>query len=305
MGNGNTLQVRDKRANNRYFVDNAFLRGGWGKKLGPHAIAVYNAIVMHADNETQIAYPSHKKIANLTGMSSRQVSRELEKLAKYRIVHIESRAEERKPSLITLLDENEWIPPDDTTDRHMTESHMSHSQQTTDSQSDEHMTGSHTNNTHGNKTKGTKPKEGAAEKTPPARNYLTDVFNAHINGLDPGVADPSQDIAQYMQYADDFLKTYHKRTGLHADSHVQKPAIQAIAIQPNANLDLWDQVITAWVKHGWNKRNVAGMIECYERGEVPSTNGGKTNGPHRRIQSGDDKNRYANLTPEQRQKLGV
>lgn len=146
---------------------------------------------------------------------------------------------------------------------------------------------------------------GAAEKTPPARDYLTDVFTAHTNGLDPGVADPSQDIEQYMQYANDFLEIYRKRTGLHADKHVQKPAIREIAARLDADLDLWDRVITAWVKHGWNKRNVAGMIECYERGEIPSTNGGKNNGPSGRIQAGHAKDRYAGLSPEQRQKLGV
>lgn len=191
MNNNDTLQVRDKRANNRYFIDNALLRGGWGNKLGPHAIAVYNAIALHADIDTQSAYPSRQKIADLTGMSSRQVSRELEKLAAYKIIHIESRAIQRKSSLIFLLDVDEWTPPHQT-EGHMPESHMSSSQPTTDSQSDEHMTGSHTNKTHENKTQRTKPQRGAAEKTPPAPassgDYLTDIFigNTQDNGLREG-----------------------------------------------------------------------------------------------------------------------
>ena len=133
------------------------------------------------------------------------------------------------------------------------------------------------------------PERGAAEKTPPApapsRDYLTDLFigNTQDTGLDPGVADPSQDIETYMRYTNDFLEMYRKRTGLHADSNVQKPAIQEVASRPGADLDLWDKVITAWVKHGWNKRNVAGMLEYYERGEIPSTgNRGKPNGPNKR-----------------------
>lgn len=177
MGNDEILQVRDKRANNRYFIDNVLLRGGWGAKLGPHGIAVYNAIALHADNDTQVAYPSYKKIADLTGMSPRQVPRELEKLARYRIIHIESRAAERKSSLITLLDEGEWIPPKDMTEGHMTGSHMSDSPQTNDSESSEHMTGSHTNNTHENNTQGTKPKG----ETAPKRTYLGDLFAGNVN----------------------------------------------------------------------------------------------------------------------------
>lgn len=91
-----------------------------------------------------------------------------------------------------------------------------------------------------------------------------------------GIADPSQDIEAYMQTADEFIKVYRERTGLWPDKNVQKPAIKELA-QDGADLELWDRVVTAWVKVGWNKRNVAGMIECYQRGEIPSTkpNGGK------------------------------
>ena len=137
---------------------------------------------------------------------------------------------------------------------------------------------------------------GAAEKTPSAPSLREQAQAGQMTTeteLDllcgfgrqgqAGVSDPSQDIETYMRYTNDFLEMYRKRTSLHADSNVQKPAIQEIATQPGADLDLWDKVITAWVKHGWNKRNVAGMLECYERGEIPSTgNRGKPNGPNKR-----------------------
>lgn len=125
-----------------------------------------------------------------------------------------------------------------------------------------------------------KEKEGAS----PARDYLEDVFNGHAEKQRPGVADPSQDIAAYMQTADEFISIYHQRTGLWPDTNVQKPAIKELATD-GANLDLWDEVVTAWVKIGWSKRNVAGMIEHYQRGEIPST-GGKR-GTNREQRSGD------------------
>lgn len=117
-----------------------------------------------------------------------------------------------------------------------------------------------------------------AKNAPPTRDYLTDVFEGKMNGLQPGVADPAEDLEHYMQTADEWIKVYRKRTGLWPETNVQKPAILELVARPGADLDLWDKVVTSWVKHGWNKTNVAGMIECYERGEIPSTgkNGGSS-----------------------------
>ncbi len=43
------------------------------------------------------------------------------------------------------------------------------------------------------------------------------------------------------------------------------------ALQPVVDLQRWRAVVTAYIAAGWNKRNVAGMLEYYERGEVPRT----------------------------------
>jgi hypothetical protein len=133
----NRLQVRDRRAGNRYFIDNAFLRGGWGHALGPHGIAVYNALALHADADSQEAYPSLKKIEDLTHVSARQVLRELEKLVAYNIIHIQSRQTKRKPSIITLLNQSEWtLPgPEHMTPSHKTPSLKTPSRETYDSES--------------------------------------------------------------------------------------------------------------------------------------------------------------------------
>lgn len=161
----------------RYYIDNSFIRDGYGAELGPYAIAVYNAIAVHA-NQEQEAWPSHGTIAKLTGMSARQVMREIEALAEYNIISVISRAEERKPAIITLLDRTEWKPLEHMTDSqmvssekqeeppqpvngHMTPCHMSY-----DKESYEHMTGSHTNRT--NKTE-LNNNNGDEKKSPPKK----------------------------------------------------------------------------------------------------------------------------------------
>ena len=136
-----TPQIKD-----RYFIDNLFFRGGWAAKLGVHAIAVYNVLALHA-NEEQVCWPSHSTIAKLTGMSQRQVIREVERLAEYNIVSIQSRQAERKSGIVTLLDKSEWIDVEHMTRSHMSDSHMTRSHMTYDSESYEHMTPSHINNT--------------------------------------------------------------------------------------------------------------------------------------------------------------
>jgi hypothetical protein len=121
--------------------------------------------------------------------------------------------------------------------------------------------------------------EGAS----PARDYLTDVLEHSQKPDRAGVADPSQDIAAYMQTTNEFIKIYHDLTKLWPDTQVQKPLIQAIASKPDADIALWEAVITAWLAHGWSKRNVMGMIEFYKRTEIPSTGG--NNGKNKRNNS--------------------
>jgi phage replication O-like protein O len=144
-------------------------------------------------------------------------------------------------------------------------------------------------------------KRGAAEKTPPSapsHDFLTDVFNGHVNGLDPGVADPSQDIEQYMEYASQFVDIYHRLTSLRP-AKSQKPKIERLAEKEGADLDFWEKVVDGWMGVGWNPRNIDGMIDCYERREIPSTgNGGKPNASRRTSSS---KVHRDTLTDEQRQ----
>lgn len=58
-------------------------------------------------------------------------------------------------------------------------------------------------------------------------------------------------------------------------------AIQRQAIYDTVkNTELWEAVCTDWLKHGWNKANVSGMLEAYSKGGIqpPSNGNGHNNG---------------------------
>ena len=102
------FSVRDRRANNRFFIDNALLRGGWGAVIGPYGIAVYDAIALHADADNQSAYPSHQLIADLTGMSRPTVVKIVSQLEELHLIGVER--VDGRPHTYYLLDQSEWVP---------------------------------------------------------------------------------------------------------------------------------------------------------------------------------------------------
>lgn len=108
------FKVRDRRGRNRYFIDNALLRGGWGRVLGPYGIAIYDALALHADGDDQDAWPSFATLADLTGMSRRQAIREIQKLARYNLIAIEGRKTNGgldTSNEYVLLNQAEWFSP--------------------------------------------------------------------------------------------------------------------------------------------------------------------------------------------------
>jgi DNA-binding Lrp family transcriptional regulator len=57
-----------------------------------------------------------------------------------------------------------------------------------------------------------------------------------------------------------------------------------------ADVEFWGQIVKAWVGVGYNPVNVLGMLDCYRRGELPSTAasraaGHRRHGPPSRLQS--------------------
>lgn len=49
-----------------------------------------------------------------------------------------------------------------------------------------------------------------------------------------------------------------------------------------ANLEFWRQVVHAWIGLGWNPGNVQGMLDCFQRRELPQPRNG--NGKQPRLQ---------------------
>lgn len=39
----------------------------------------------------------------------------------------------------------------------------------------------------------------------------------------------------------------------------------------NGGLARWGETVKAWLAVGWNPGNLAGMLDCYDRGELPGT----------------------------------
>jgi hypothetical protein len=45
--------------------------------------------------------------------------------------------------------------------------------------------------------------------------------------------------------------------------------IALTVIPHNGNMGLWRDIVTAWKLHGWNPGNIAGMLDCWRKGEIP------------------------------------
>ena len=106
-----TIEIRDARAGDRYFIDNALLRSGLGARIGPYGIAVYNALALHAHGSTQDCWPSYATIAEMTGMSRRHVISKIAQLQELGLVAKETRVAEdglQQSNVYVLLDKSSW-----------------------------------------------------------------------------------------------------------------------------------------------------------------------------------------------------
>jgi len=106
--------IRDLRAKEKFFVDDAYLNG-YAKYLGPEATCVYLSLCRHADHSQQ-AFPSQKLIAEENGISERTVRRKLDILESLNLIYRE-RVRNRRGRwlcyLYVLLDKSEWLSPAD------------------------------------------------------------------------------------------------------------------------------------------------------------------------------------------------
>ena len=82
------MEARTIKDGNFHWANNAIL-DGYGRLLGPDALAVYYALCRFANNRTQRCWPSQSTIANRTGMTRRTVRKALRKLEGFCLVEIE------------------------------------------------------------------------------------------------------------------------------------------------------------------------------------------------------------------------
>lgn len=134
-----------------------------------------------------------------------------------------------------------------------------------------------------------KEKEGA---TAPPADYLDHVMQYKANQGNEGIAEPDNDDELWFQYRDRMLASYKKHTGLNPDANVGRSAILELAAATNADPELWDRVVYNWKLVGWNPRNIKGMIEFYNRGEIPSTGKRDDNGKSKKWFTDEEYEKY-------------
>jgi len=100
------FQVIDRRKRGYFTVDNIVI-DEYGEQLGPHGLAVYMALCRFA-NADQECWPSHATVAKRTGMSRRQVGREIAKLAGLSLILVtpqyDTESQVHRSNLYTLLE---------------------------------------------------------------------------------------------------------------------------------------------------------------------------------------------------------
>jgi hypothetical protein len=107
--NQDTFVIRDRRPGYlRVYND---LYDKFGAQLGPYGLAVYVALCRYANQDSE-CWPSYNTIATGTGMSRRQVIREVAKLEQFQILAVERN--QHTSNVFILLDTSaQHAPPSD------------------------------------------------------------------------------------------------------------------------------------------------------------------------------------------------
>ena len=281
------MRIRDKRTERRYFVDNAVL-DDFGATLDPYGIAVYCALCRYADLQSQDCYPSVGKVAKLIGAGTTKVREKLRQLEALGLIATQEQYEQggRQTS-------NNYILLDPPTPR--VASPQRHTlppptpgvdKQSSDEQSSE-------NNNIG----------ASSDAHPPP--FFPDLFDTPIREIKEMkftrsqweeilAAERSQDgdrrgertrvtLVDWLERklngsGHPAIQVYHEEMDRYPRRNQFDEIIETVGT--NGNLDLWRKIVKAWKLHGWNPYNVAGMLECFEDGRIPST-GGRNGNTHR------------------------
>jgi len=99
------FEVRDKRAKDRFYLDDQYLNG-YAKKCGIYATGVYVSLCRHSNLE-QKCWPSIKKIAEELNISQTQTRRAIKILEEYKIIKKEQLGKKLN-NRYWLLNKSEW-----------------------------------------------------------------------------------------------------------------------------------------------------------------------------------------------------
>ncbi len=127
------FDVQDEQQHSDFLTPHALLHDKkrdifWAALLRPNGLAVYIAILNHANYHSRKARPGEKLLAQETGLSKRQVEREIAKLKAFNMITVAS-PEDKKDlfdmpkrakatNTYTLVDKKHWRIPDDYQDRY-------------------------------------------------------------------------------------------------------------------------------------------------------------------------------------------
>jgi hypothetical protein len=88
------------------------------------------------------------------------------------------------------------------------------------------------------------------------------------------------------------VQTYREIARLWPEIAVRPDIVVAVG-EDEDDVAFWSEVVKAWIATGWSKRNVAGMLDCYGRRELPGTRAGNGRaGPGQRAPT-VDRSEYA------------
>ena len=94
--------IRPRKKNTRFLIDNEILEQ-FAPILKPQGIAIYSVLARHANNKTQMCYPSYEQIIKLSGIGKRNtVNKYLKILENLRLIQI-IRNHKRQVNIYYLL----------------------------------------------------------------------------------------------------------------------------------------------------------------------------------------------------------
>lgn len=107
------FKVRDRRNKGWFYLDNEYLNG-YAKIFGAIGTAIYVSLCRHADNETQVCFPSVQLIGEELGIDRKTVSKYLALFEQHRLISREktrqTTTQKFQNNTYWLLDKSEWLP---------------------------------------------------------------------------------------------------------------------------------------------------------------------------------------------------